>query len=239
MNKNALLALSLVVILPLASYLFVKGFSDAAVVIPARFYADSVITNVSDGKETTDTVWHKVQNITLTNQLGNQVSLNDLNGKVIIADFFFTKCPSVCPSLTRNIRKLQDALKIKNDIGVEDPHFVQFLSFSVDPDRDSATALKKYADRYGVNPDLWWLLTGPKKAVYDFALGELKMGVSDPEGADTSFIHTTKLVLLDKNRVVRGYYDGLDSAAINKLASDLVLIMMEKDKKKKRSFFTN
>lgn len=198
--------------------------------MPSRYYPDSVITTTRDGKQFTDTLWHQVSDISLINQLNNPVSLDQLKGKVIVADFFFTHCPSICPTLTRNMKKMQDALKLKDDMKRIDTTFVQFLSFSVDPERDSAAVLKKYGDKYGINPDVWWLLTGPKKTIYDFALNELKLGISDGEGVDSNFIHTQKMVLLDKNHVVRGYYDGLDSAALSKLASDIVFIMLEKDK---------
>jgi protein SCO1/2 len=216
---------------PLVSYLIVNSASKNAVGMPGRYYYDSVITKMKDGKEFTDTLWHPVSDITLTNQLNNTVSLNQLKGKVVVADFFFTHCPSICPTLTNNMRKLQDALQKKDEMKLLDTSFVQFVSFTVDPDRDSAVVLKKYADKYGVNPDLWWLLTGPKKSIYDFALNELKMGIADGEGVDSNFIHTQKMVVLDKDHVVRGYYDGLDSVALSKLAKDIVFIMMEKDKK--------
>lgn len=232
MSKKALLALCVVICVPLVFFAVTDYKSRNAVVMPARYYPDSVITTVKDGKQFTDTVWHQVSDISLINQLNSPVSLGQLNGKVIVADFFFTHCPSICPTLTRNMKKLQDALKLNDDMKRIDTSFVQFVSFSVDPERDSAAVLKKYADKYGINPDVWWLLTGPKKSIYDFALNELKMGISDGEGVDSNFIHTQKMVLLDKNRVVRGYYDGLDSAALSKLAADIVFIMLEKDKTK-------
>jgi protein SCO1/2 len=237
MNRNAALALCLGILVPVVCYFIVKYYSDSAVVMPRRFYADSVITKVENGKEVTDTVWHKVKNITLTNQLGRQVSLDDIKGKVIVADFFFTSCPLICPRLTKNMKELQDALKIKDELRAPDSTFIQFLSFSVDPEHDSASVLKKYADRYGVNHDVWWMLTGDKRDIYHFAMEELKMGVPDPEAVDTDFIHTTKMVLLDKDRVVRGYYDGTDSSSLDNLARDIVYIMMEKDKKKRRNLF--
>jgi len=237
MNRKALLALCIAILIPVVSYLIVKHYGDDAVVMPARYYADSVVTKITDGKETTDTAWHKVGNISLTNQLGHQVALSDLKDKVIVADFFFTKCPSICPTLTRNMKKLQDALKIKDELRGIDSSFIQFLSFSVDPERDSVKVLKKYADKYGVNPDIWWMLTGPKKTIYDFAINELKVGLVDGKTVDSNFIHTSMFVLLDKDRVVRGYYDGMDSVALNKLAGDLIFIMLEKDKKKKRDLF--
>lgn len=205
--------------------------------MPKRYYYDTVITQVKNGKQVTDTVWHKVSNLTLTNQLGEQVSLDDLSGHIIVADFFFTRCPSICPALTRNMKKLQDALKLKDDRKRIDTTFVHFLSFTVDSERDSVAALRKYADRYGVNPDVWWLLTGPKKAIYDLCINEFKLGVEDGEGVDTAFIHTDRFVLLDKDRVVRGYYKGLDSADMVRLSEDIVFLQLERDKKKKRKLF--
>jgi len=232
-SKKALLAVSLAVLIPLISYLIVKRASDGAIAMPHRLYYDSVMVKMKDGKKMDDTIWHKVSNISLTNQLGQTVSLDSLKGKLIIADFFFTHCPNICPTLTHNLKQLQDALKNKDLNKSMDPSFIQILSFTVDPKRDSATVLKAYGDKFGVNPDLWWMLTGPKEKIYDFALKELKMGIADGEGADSNFIHTQKIVLLDKEHVVRGYYDGLDSAAISKLANDIVFIMLEKDRNSK------
>jgi protein SCO1 len=237
MNKNAALALCLGLLVPVLCYFVVKYYSDGAVIMPRRYYADTVISKIKNGKEVTDTVWHKVVSPVFTNQLGKSVTLDDLKGKVIVADFFFTHCPIICPRLTKNMKQLQDALKIKDQLRTSDSSFVHFISVTVDPERDSAAVLKRYADKFGVNPDLWWMLTGNKKELYKFALQELKIGVPDPETVDTSFIHATNFVLLDKDRVVRGYYNGTDSSALDRLAQDIVFIMMEKDKKKKRNLF--
>lgn len=218
-------------------YLIADHFSQGAIHMPRRYYFDTVITRTTNGKQIGDTVWHKVNNVVLTNQLGKQVSLDDLKGRVLVADFFFTHCPTICPTLTRNMKKLQDALKLKDDRLRIDTTFVQFLSFSVDPERDSVPALRKYADRFGVNPDVWWLLTGPKKTIYDESINEFKLGLQDVGEVDTAFIHSPRFVLLDKDRVVRGYYNGLDSTDMERLAEDIVLLMLEKDKKKKRKIF--
>jgi len=226
-----------VALLPVVSYLIVKTASDDAVVMPPRYFPDSVINKIVDGKTVTDTVWHRVNNISLVNQLGDTVSLDDINGSIIIADYFFTRCPSICPTLTKNMKSLQDAMKMKDSRRRIDSSYVRFLSFSVDPERDSPDVLKKYADKYAVNHDTWWFLTGDKKKIYDFAFNELKLGLQDGKGIDSNFIHTQKFVLIDKNRNVRGYYNGLDSSSMSKLAEDLTLLMLEKDKKKKREFF--
>ena len=224
-------------LLPVVSYLLVKNASDDAVIMPPRYFADSVINKVVDGKTVSDTVWHRVENISLTNQLGDVVSLDDINGSIIIADFFFTRCPSICPTLTKNMKELQNAMRMKNYRRKIDSSYVRFISFTVDPERDSADVLKKYADRFGVNHDTWWFLTGDRKKIYDFAFNELKIGLQDGEGIDSNFIHTEKFVLIDKYRNVRGYYNGLDSSSMSKLAEDLTLLMLEKDKRKKRKLF--
>lgn len=229
-SKKALTAVLLAIMVPVISYLIVKRASDHTIGMPGRYYYDSVVSVIRDGKTIDDTIWHSVKDFKFQNQLGRTVSLSDLPGKVIVADFFFTRCPSICPKLTANIRKLQDALSSKDQFKQLNPAFIQFLSFSVDPDRDSVAVLKAYGNKFGINPDLWWLLTGPKKQIYDFSMNELKLGLADGEGVDSNFIHTQKLVLLDKEHVVRGYYNGLDSVDMSKMANDMVFIMLEKDK---------
>lgn len=230
MSKNSLLALLIILVIPLIFYTVTDYKSRGAVDMPHRYFADSVVSTIDKGKLITDTIWHRTADINLVNQLGNHVSFREIRGKVIVADYFFTHCPNICPALTANMKKLQDAIKIRDDLKRIDTSFVQFLSFSVDPERDSVKVLKKYADKFGVNPDLWWLLTGPKKTIYDFALNELKLGIADGEGVDSNFIHSQKMVLLDRDHVVRGYYNGLDSAELKKLAQDIVFIMLEKNK---------
>lgn len=238
MSKKALLALLIALIIPVGSYLIVKAISEEAVVMPKRFYVDSVVTRTVDGKTTSDTIWHKTANITLVNQLGDTVSLYDIQNRVIVANFFFTRCPNICPQMTKNMARLQQSFShYKEGRKVIDSSIVRFVSFSIDPERDSVRALKKYADKFGINHDNWWMLTGDKKEIYNFALDELKLGLADGEGIDTSFMHSEKFVLLDKDYLVRGYYNGLDTASLAVLARDIGLLMLEKDRKKKFSIF--
>lgn len=220
----------MVIILPLGSYLYVNSISKDAVMMPKRYFYDTVLSITRDGKTMPDTQWHKVKSFKLTNQFGKEVGLDDFAGKIIIADFFFTSCPSICPTLTRNMKRLQDAF-VKTDT------IVRFVSFTVDPERDSAQRLKAYGDRFRINHDTWWMLTGSKKDIYDIALNEFKANIAQEEGVDTGFIHTDKIFLLDKDRVVRGWYNGLDSNKLDLLIKDVVLLNMERDKKKKRNLF--
>jgi protein SCO1/2 len=128
------------------------------------------------------------------------------------------------------MRKLQVAFKKTDSL-------VRFVSFSVDPERDTPERLKAFGDRYQVDHDSWWMLTGPKSEIYDIALREFKANIAQPESSDTNFIHTDKFFLLDKDRVVRGWYSGLDSARLDEVIRDVVLLNMERDKKKKRNLF--
>ncbi|MEO7524219.1 MAG: SCO family protein, partial [Ferruginibacter sp.] len=99
MNKKTVLALMLAILLPLTGYWIVKYYSKDAVHMPHRYFFDSVSNNETKGKTTTDTVWHQVKNISFTNQLGKKVSLDDLKGKILVIDFFFSRCPTICPGL--------------------------------------------------------------------------------------------------------------------------------------------
>jgi protein SCO1 len=223
MNKKALLALMLAILMPLTGYFLVKYYSKQAVHMPGKYYLpDSVVVRERNGKKVTDTIWHKVKNIQFTNQLGKKVSLDDLHGKIIVLDFFFTRCPSICPGLAKSMKRLQDSF-VKND------SIVQFISISIDPIHDSVPQLRKFADRYNINHDTWWMVTGDKKEIYDFAINEIKANVADP-GVDTAFIHTENFFVLDSNRIVRGFYNGFDSVKQAKLVRDIPLLMLERDK---------
>jgi|SRR5688572_8150687 len=205
--------------------------------MPPRYFPDSVIIKTVDGKRQTDTLWHQLPEISMINQLGQQVSWKnmrkDTTGKIIVAGFFFTHCPTICPALTNNMKWLQETLKKSQKVGDRTADYVQLLLFSIDPERDSVPELKKWADRFQVNPANWWLLTGNKKEIYDLCINDMKLMLEDGEGVDTNFIHTDRFVLIDRDRIIRGYYRGLDTASLQKLSRDIVLLSLEKDRKKK------
>ena len=225
MNKNAILGLMLAIVMPLTGYWMVKYYGERDMQMPRRYFYDSVTVNESNGKTTTDTIWHKVKTINFVNQLGKTVTLDSLKGKILVIDFFFTHCPTICPALARSMKRLQDSFKGDND------SIVQFLSISIDPEHDSVEALRNFANRYTSNHDSWWFLTGNKKDIYDFALNEMKASVAD-SSIDTAFIHTENFFLLDKERIVRGWYNGFDTVEQARLVRDIPLLMLEKDKKR-------
>jgi len=249
-NKKALYAILIALIVPLLIFLYVNSLPKAA--IPKPIFYDSVSSVIKNGKQANDTSWHRMPDFRLTNQLGQTVSLKDLatindkdtNGKVIVADFFYTHCPTICPAMTKNMKRLQNTVKEAVDVDGRTTQLVQFISFSIDPGRDSVAALKRWADRFQIDPSNWWLLTGDKQTIYDLSLKHMNLAVQDPQ-IDSSFPHTDIFVLIDKNGVVRVrrdkdgnplLYHGLDSTSLANLSEDIVLLSLEKDRKKK-SFF--
>jgi len=227
MNKKAILGLILAIVLPFTGYYMVKYYSAKAVHMPRRYFYDSVTVIEKSGKTITDTIWHQVKNMTFTNQLGKTVTLDSMKGKILVIDFFFARCPSICPTMAMSMKRLQNSFINSND------SIVQFISVSIDPEHDSVPELRKFADRYTNNHDSWWFVRGNKKETYDFALNELKASIADIN-VDTAFIHTENFFLLDRDRVIRGWYNGLDTLKQAQLVGHIPLLMLEK--RRKRTF---
>jgi protein SCO1/2 len=195
--------------------------------VPPKYIVDTVIPKTRDGSAFNDTVWHTVQNIKLLNQLGDTVNLHDIKDRAIVADFFFTSCGSICPTLTRNMRGLQQYFEQKNKSNI-----VQFLSFTIDPERDTVAKLKQYSESYGAESKNWWFLTGNRDSIYNFIFQQMKVDkYDDSTPINPGFAHTSYFVLLDKNFHIRGYYEGLDTLkSLSQLTRDITALADE-DKK--------
>jgi protein SCO1/2 len=230
-SKKYLLGLAVAIVLPLSVYfiadgLIARGVMKGKIKLPDYYIIDTVKQVVVEGKTVQDTFYHKVGNLQLTNQLGDKIAINeDLKGKILLVNFFFVNCPTVCPKLTANMKMIQNAFK-KNDTSVH------LLSITVNPEKDTFQALRAYADRYKVNHDYWWFLTGDKSGIYNFARNELYVVTGGGDGGADDFMHSEKLVLIDKDRHIRGYYNGLDTVDLRRCADDIVLLTMEKKKRK-------
>ncbi len=236
MNKKAVYGILLAMLLPLAGYLILKRSSETGVIMPRKYYPDSLIVTTKNGKQYQDTIWHQLPEVNFTNQLGQKVSWKDMEGKIVVADFFFTHCPTICAGMTRNMKSLQTGIRNHEKVGTREPDFIQFLSISIDPERDSVPNLKKWADRFQVDPSNWWLVTGNREEIYDLSINHIKLLAQDGELIDSNFLHTDYFVLIDRNRIVRGYYHGLDEADLGRLSHDIILLALEKDPNRK-SFF--
>lgn len=219
--------------LPISFYLIVDRMSKGKVRMPGHYGIERIDSQAVNGQVKKDTIYRHISDITLTNQVGETVSLNkNLAGKMLVIDFFFTNCPTICPQLSRHMALLQKSFKKDPKKEASLDTIVQFISITVNPERDSFPVLRTYADRYGANPDHWWFLTGDKKAIYNFARNELGVATGPGDGGADDFIHTEKIVLIDKDRYIRGYYNGLNDTDVRKCADDIVLLTLEKQKKK-------
>jgi protein SCO1/2 len=226
-NKKALIGIAVALVLPLSFYIIAKGLGKDKLAMPVYYHGDKKMEAHEGSKLVKEGVIKSVADLQAVNQFSENVSLNrDLPGKMLAIDFIFTNCTDFCPKLTGQMKRLEYAFRQtpmkRNDT------MVQFISISVDPARDSAMALLSYAKAAGVDQNHWWFLTADKKTVYDWMRHELHLAVPSGDGGADDFIHTQQIVVLDKDRFIRGYYDGLDTAAVIRCANDLGLLAMEK-----------
>lgn len=157
--------------------------------------------------------YHTIADFSFTNQNGETITQKEYEGKVYVADFFFTTCGSICPKMTANMVDVQKAIK-------NNPN-VMLLSHTVFPETDSVPALKAYAKKYGVLDAKWNLVTGDKKDIYTMARKSyLAVKMGKPEEL-FDMVHTENFVLVDQKRRVRGFYDGTKKEEIDKLIEDI------------------
>lgn len=178
---------------------------------PAMVNAELVDTAVQYVRK-----YHTIANFSLLNQNGDTITQEDYRGKIYIADFFFTTCASICPVMTDNMRKIQQRILHDEE--------VMLLSHSVTPRIDSVAQLKKYARAKGVNDRKWNLVTGDKKQIYELARKSYLAVKDDGNGDEYDMIHTENFILVDKERRIRGFYDGTDEKAMKKLLADVKIL---------------
>ena len=159
--------------------------------------------------------YHKISDFELTNQNGQIITQEFYKNKIYVADFFFTTCQDICPIMTKNMYRLQEELKDDNDI--------LFLSHTVIPEVDTVQQLKKYAVENNVDDFKWNLVTGEKKQIYDLARKSY-LAVEDAEYGKFDMIHTENFMLIDKQRQIRGFYDGTNDEEIEQLISDIKIL---------------
>lgn len=162
---------------------------------------------------------HKIADFELINQDGEIFSKNDLKGKYYVTDFFFTTCPSICPDMSSQLQRVQKAY-------FENDEFL-IVSHSVTPEIDSVKVLKEYAELYEANPKKWIFLTGDKKVIYDLARKSYFAATTEGDGGIDDFIHTENFVLVDKEKRIRGFYDGTSKESVNQLIIDIEILAQE------------
>jgi len=193
---NIWLFVAVVVVLPLSVYAVVNWYERSVQALPV------LISKT-----------HTIADYRLVNQLGKESSIKNWEGKIVVANFFFTHCPSVCPKMTNNLKKVQKA-------NVGDKNLL-FVSFSVDPERDSSEQLQKFARRFNIDESNWQLLTGSKKEIYRLARKSFQVIATDGDGGENDFIHSDQLVLIDAQKRIRGYYEETEEKETDQLIKDI------------------
>lgn len=233
-SKRFFIGIAVALLLPLFCYFLVSKMVKGKIQLPAYYIVEKVETVVKNGVAVADTIYHKTNELELVNQVGETRKLNtDLKGRILVLDFFFASCKTTCPRLAKSMQTLQKGFRRDPKKASTLENSVHFISITVMPEHDSFQVLRMYADKYGANPDHWWFMTGDKKAIYNYIRNELQLAAGAGDGGVEDLIHTEKLVLLDQDRFVRGYYNGLNDTSVRKCADDIVLLTLEKKRKKK------
>lgn len=166
----------------------------------------------------TDTVYHTVGDFSLVNQDSVSVSPSSYNGQITISDFFFTTCPTICPKMKAQMLRVYDKIESDEDVTI--------VSFTIDPEYDSVAVLNKFAENLGVRSERWQFLTGEKDSIYALAQTYLVLADED-SSAPGGFIHSGAFLLIDKERRIRGIYDGTEEDQVDLLLDDIDLLRKE------------
>jgi protein SCO1/2 len=173
----------------------------------------------SDGSSSVDTVYQTIPNFTFLNQDSVEINNGTFKNAVYVADFFFTSCPSICPVMHRNLKKVYEDFK-------DNPE-VMFLSHTIDYKYDTPHVLKKYAAKLGIDDKKWQFAYGKRDDIYSIAEKSYLVSVQEDSTEKGSYVHQGWLILIDKDRKMRGVYDGTDPKAVDKLAKDIPVLLAE------------
>jgi protein SCO1/2 len=195
-------------------------FVTVILVIPFAMYA--IVNWYQNGFESLPVLGdkgHTIMNFHFLNQDNKEISRAGSENKIIVANFFFSHCPSICPKMVNNLKRVQAYAGIDN---------LQINSFTVDPLRDSVQRLRTYSRLYEIKGD-WNLLTGDKIELYRLARKSFLITATDGDGGENDFIHSDLLVLIDTDKRIRGYYKGTENDEVNQLIKDIKKLAKEKD----------
>lgn len=167
-----------------------------------------------------DTIYHSIPPFQFVNQNGETITEKNYEGKIYVADYFFTTCQSICPKMTTELLRVQDKFAYTKGA-------VQILSHTVNPENDSVPVLKAYAEMVHADKNMWNFVTGDKKQLYDLARYGYLLNAMEGDGGPDDFIHSELFVLVDKEKHIRGIYDGTNIKEVNELLDDIKVLMAE------------
>ena len=233
MNKSLKAGILIaMLVVPALVFLFLKGFGQNHYALPRYIPRIDSSTNQImtvrrevNGREITDTLFRTLPDFRMTNQQGQAITQEAVKGKIHVADFFFARCPGICPKMSSQLQRVQEAFLNNPDVVI--------LSYSVDPKNDTVEALQHYAAQYEARPGKWHLLTGEKREIYNLARYGYYVTAKEDDTTSTSledqFVHTDKFVLVDRDGVIRGFYNGTSREDVDKLILEIKVLMHEYD----------
>ncbi|MDF7821135.1 SCO family protein [Runella sp. MFBS21] len=178
------------------------------------------IKRMIEGKEVVDTVYHTIPDFKFVNQDGDTVTAQNFKDKIYVADFFFTTCPTICPVMKKQMLKVYDKIKGQPDVAI--------LSHTIDPQHDTPTVLKQYANDLGVkDAKQWMFVTGEREKIYDIGEHHYLVVAGADSTAPGGYIHSGAFILIDKEKRVRGMYNGTDDEGTKRLLADIERLKAE------------
>ena len=174
---------------------------------------------VVHGDTIIDTIYHQVPDFSFKAHNGKEIEEKVMENKICVVDFFFASCQSICPIMSNQLKRVQSHYDEFDDL--------LLLSHTVDPESDSVSVLNKYAHQHNADEGKWLFVTGSKKELYEIARNGYFVSASEGDGGKEDFIHSPMFVLVDKEKRLRGYYDGTDSTGVDRLIDDIRILIGE------------
>lgn len=224
-KKFRILGLTIVIVLPVVFFLVFQPLRKVPRPrLPKKYYPLGVKEELnSKGEKVIDSVYHTIPNLKLQTQIGDSLELDSLRGSIYVADFFFASCNGMCPKLSNSLSRVQSTF-------IKDDNF-KIVSFTVDPTNDTIDALRQYSKLYSAIPGKWYFARSSKENIYQLARDGFFVTAKEDDGSGSeAFLHSEKLILVDQNGVIRGYYSGLDSNRVKQLMGDIVLLLRAAEK---------
>lgn len=172
--------------------------------------------------QTKDTIYHQIADFKFTDQDSTVVTQQDYEGKIYVADFFFTSCPTICPKMKFEMLRVYEAFKDNDE--------VMILSHTIDPVHDTIPLLKSYAERLGAEGPKWRFVTGTQDEIYEIGQGSYMVSTGEDKFSPGGFMHSGAFILVDKDKRIRGIYDGIEESQVNQLIKDIPLLLQEYNK---------
>lgn len=176
-------------------------------------------TKTVDGKEVVDTIYNTIPPFSFVNQNGDTITEQIVKDKIYVADFFFTTCPTICPVMKKQMLTVYEKFKDNPELMI--------LSHTIDPEHDTPSVLNTFAKDLNVTGTQWQFLTGPKEKTYELGLKNYMVVAKEEKTAEGGFLHSGAFILVDKDKHVRGMYDGTTEEGTKKLIADIQTLLDE------------